>query len=120
VARLLTLLLAFILSGVPATAVVCDFFVCADPAEPAAPQCHGQTTAASGQLMVPAQEDCNHLIAAGPYLASSVRAAFFDPASAATVPAVGAALTLERHLGPPLKQAPPRRFRTPRDLPLRI
>jgi hypothetical protein len=121
VVRLLVFLLSFILSGVPATAMVCDLFVCADPAAPPTAQCHGHTLAASGERLVAAAEDCNHLVAAGPYVTSSTRAISIDPLSvAAGSPALDATLAAERRLGRPSQHAPTRLLRTPRDLPLRI
>jgi hypothetical protein len=116
----MALLLAFILSGVPATAVVCDLFLCVDPAGVAAEPCHAHAVAADGERMTPGQEDCDHLVAAGPYVASTRAVSIDPPAAIQGTAASVSAPTVEQHPGAPSTHAPPRLLRTPRDLPLRI
>jgi hypothetical protein len=77
VSRVLILPLVFVLSGVPAAAVVCDLMLCADPAksDAASTGCHDHATPTSAKRMSARDGDCTHISTADPYVASGSRVA---------------------------------------------
>ena len=76
--RLVIIPVVLALSGVPAAAVVCDLVLCPDPAMAAAAStgCHDHALPQAGERMTPGADDCTHISAVDPYLASASRVAF--------------------------------------------
>jgi hypothetical protein len=76
--------LVLLLSGVPATAIVCDLVLCSDRATPAAAStgCHDHTAPDSGKRVTPRPDDCSHISQVEPYVASASRVVYQPVGSA--------------------------------------
>ena len=107
--RLTTVLLVLVLSGVPATAVLCDVLFCAEPSAPraASSACHDHVPASSGKQVDAREADCTHLSLVDPFVASVSRV-LLPPVVPAALPGTlplsstrGPLLLLKPDHGPP-------------------
>jgi hypothetical protein len=64
--------LVFVLSGMPASAVLCDLLLCS-PSPVAAEGCHEHGASTDDQRAVSSSDRCSHLSFAGPFLAAAHR-----------------------------------------------
>jgi hypothetical protein len=113
-------LLVFVLSGMPASAVLCDLVLCS-PAPAAGDGCHGHGTTISTARAVASADRCSHLAFTAPSLAAAPRE---SGARVAPVAAAEGPRFPERVYAPVnhvLAAKAPHRTDTPeRFLPLRI
>jgi hypothetical protein len=71
--RGVVVLLVFVLTGVPATAVLCDLVLCAAE-RTAATSCHDHGTPADADQVSSAAGNCSHLASIAPFVAAPQRA----------------------------------------------
>ena len=88
--KLTIVVLVAALSGVPATAVVCDVLLCDDGTASAAQGCHEHAGSSAGVVVAEATNGCTHLADSLPFVTPSLRpppaAALHAVADAAPVP----------------------------------
>lgn len=100
--------LAFLLSGIPATAVLCDLWLCEAPAAAPAQGCHEHGGSSGGDGMTASTRGCTHLTESALFVSTSLRAAFdAGSASFAPAPPVSPVNTLDAALLRPAYDAPP-------------
>jgi hypothetical protein len=78
VGRLILVVLVFMLSGAPASAVLCDLVLCGESspaAAQAAPGCHEHAAAPGGERALSAVDSCSHLSFVAPFLTPGPREA---------------------------------------------
>ena len=119
--RTLTTILVFVLSGMPAAAVVCDLVVC--PRQSSAPLragCHEHATTGDGTQLSAARGACAHLSVVDPFVPASPRHAL--SLVAALVAPIAGAVTAVSALPVPAWRShrPPTRSRQSQPTPLRI
>ncbi len=76
--------LVFVLSGVPATAVVCDLVLCERTPANAA-NCHEHSADGEGRRLVTAADSCSHLAFVAPFVAPVHRHITAAPGTSAVV-----------------------------------
>lgn len=78
--------LAFLLSGVPATAVVCDLLLCEAPAAALAQGCHDHGGSSDRDIITASTRGCTHLAEGALFVSTSPRPAS-DAESTSLAPA---------------------------------
>jgi hypothetical protein len=112
--------LVFVLSGMPASAVLCDLVLCS-PTPRAAEGCHEHDASSSSGPAVSPADSCSHLAAVAPFLVAAER----DSAGRAVPPAAAEGPRAPDRPGAPVHPSPtanrfPRIGASGRFLPLRI
>ncbi len=67
--------LAFVLSGIPATAVVCDLWLCEAPAAELGQGCHEHGGSSGGGIITGSTRGCTHLADSAVFVGTSPRVA---------------------------------------------
>jgi len=122
VTRFVILPVVFVLSGVPAAAIVCDLVLCPDRVERATASagCHDHARSQSGEWLTTRTADCTHMSPVDPYVASGSRVVFQPAASApvASIPCV--VVTFRDGVNARLAHGPPTTSYTASSVALRI
>ena len=99
--------LASLLSGIPATAVLCDLWLCDAPAAALADGCHEHGASSAGEIITASTDSCTHFTDTALFVSTTPRAApdaggaSFAPAPpAAPLKKPASALLAPAHPGP--------------------
>jgi hypothetical protein len=88
VPRVVLVFLVFVLSGTPASAVLCDMVLCSEAApaiSEASAGCHEHAATSGGERALSAADGCSHLSFIAPFLTPGPRGASSDAAAAVVI-----------------------------------
>ena len=119
VIRLVIAFVAFVLSGVPTAAVVCDLFLCRTLTPPHG--CHAHAPSADAETLLSGAQGCAHLSVVAPFVTTGSRHLLNHNNSAATIATVrDVPVVCEASAGSPGLHGSPLVHRTCVSCPLRI